>query len=166
MLIIWNQEVWNPNFLTLGSWSLQSWCSYVHLNAKSWLWYSWDLWLTLWALTGSQNPNLGSIGLGSWLWSLTLGLRSLIYWFSSWNPNHGHLVLVDHVGLTFGLVMDWNPKSLKCGPWPPYHASSIIKFVLFMEIIHQVCHLTYMSTCLGIHLIHILVQAAIHVLSI
>lgn len=58
----------------------------------------------------------------------------------------------------FDLGIYWNPNSLGWGSWPTCHASSIIKFSLCMRIIH----LTYMSTCLGFHLIQCLVQVSIH----
>lgn len=64
-------------------------------------------------------------------------LRSLIWWLASWNPNHGHLEFVDHVGLTIGLMIEWNPNSLEAGSLSPCHASSIIMFSFFLGIIHQ-----------------------------
>lgn len=63
--------------------------------------------------------------------ALVFSLRSLIWWLTSWNPNHGYLAFVDHVGLTIDLVINWNPIHwrLVLDYHAMHHQSSSVLFI-------------------------------------
>lgn len=144
----------------MGPWFMDftSWYSLMLKTLILDLWYSWNLWLTLWACVWSPNPNFGAIYWRFYCGSLLLGLRSLIGWLESWNPNHGYFSFMVYVGLTFDLRIDSNPNSLGLvlDHHVMYHQSS--SFLFSWKSFINIDHLIYISICLGIHLIQCLVQ--------